>query len=822
MNAAVLQRMTATRSRQCLISVSMAVCSMIASAQAQSAKTPIWVDRQVVSQIRMDGIPAREQKMLATMPANFHFFGVAANSKVAEPQALTLHFATATQITTISSTPDFTLVAGGTCELDRWYEESDSCDLLVAFTPQGPGHRLGKVTITHTAGEALSLGLLGDANFPTVSFTPSLITTVPATVSSGTGLIDGAINLNIDNGDSLYIADTGNGAIRYIDSSGVMRSLATDETDPVGVAVDTFGEVYFSETSKNALFEIYDYGPVVSANGTGTDTCTASSPCILENEALSSPGQLSIDPYNNLFFANAAGNGAALSTVQPVPATFINLDDPFTYQESSADAFAVDADDNLYSLWVPEGGLNCEIVGQTLYDAENSIGAFTKVVGGRTCGFSGDGGLANGAEIGAEVGQIFFDAAGNLYFSDTKNNRVRRVDSGTGIIRTIAGNGTTGYKGDGGSATGASLGSPTGVAVDSQGQVYILTPSGTTAAQVVRKVETTGILSFGSVAQNTASATSIVNVANTGNGTLTFVNHTISGTNAADFSIDLNTTTCNFAAGNYLYSGYTCQIGVIFKPAALGAATATLTLLDNTANGTNRINLTGTGVAPAKAVVSPTTLTFASQAEGTSSAAKPVTLSNTGGLGLTINSYTFTGTDPTDYSQTHTCGTTLAAGATCTIEVTFKPATTGTLTATLSVATTAGTVTVTLSGAATTAAVKSAVILSAETNPAREGETVVFASKVGGGVSAFSSGMASTMWRRRGRDLPTGTVQLMEGNTVLEEVQLAAGSATFKLSNLSTGTHMLTAYYLGDNLHEPAASPAIQQVVNSESGKDRR
>jgi hypothetical protein len=819
MNAVVLQRVTATRFRRYLIFASIAVCSTIASAQAQSARTAIWVERQPASQISMSGASAREQAMLATMPANFHFFGVAGNSKVAEPQTLTLHFATATQITKISSTPDFTLVAGGTCEQDRRYEASDGCDLLVAFTPQGPGHRLGKVTITHTAGKAVSFGLLGNANFPTVSFTPSLITTVPATVSGGTGLIDGAVNLNIDSGDSLYIADTGNGVIRYVDSSGVMRTLASGYSSPLGVAVDTFGEVYFSETSANVLHEIYDYGPVVQINGTGTDDCTASSPCHLASEAVASPGQLSMDPYNNLFFVNAA-EGAALSTVQPLPATFINLYDPFPYQTNPSSAIAVDADDNLYSFW--SNGGECEIVAQSLYSAENSSVIFDKVVGGHTCGLSGDGGKANGAEIGSELGQMFFDLAGNLYFSDTNNNRVRRIDSGTGIIRTIAGNGTTGYKGDGGSATGASLGSPTGVTVDSQGQVYILSPSGTTAAQVVRKVETTGILAFGSIAQNTASATSIVNVANTGNGGLTFINDTISGTNAAYFSIDPNNTTCNFAAGNYLNPGYTCQIGVIFKPTALGAATATLTLLDNTANGTNRVNLTGTGVTPAKAVVSPTSLTFASQADGTSSAAKPVALSNTGGLGLTINSYTFTGADPTDYSQTHTCGTTLAAGANCTIEVTFKPATTGTLTATLSVATTAGTVTVTLSGSGAAAAVKPAVTLSAETNPAREGQTVVFASKVAAPQSSFSSALVSTRRHGHDRDLPTGTVQLVEGNTVLDEADLVAGSATFKLSNLSAGTHMLTAYYSGDNLHEPAASPAVQQVVNNSAFTDRR
>ena len=101
------------------------------------------------------------------------------------------------------------------------------------------------------------------------------------------------------------------------------------------------------------------------------------------------------------------------------------------------------------------------------------------MAGGRTCGFSGDGGRAGNAEIGASVGQFAFDIAGNFYFTDTDNNRVRRIDGATGIIHTVAGNGTVGSAGDGGPATSAHLNAPTGVAVDSQGQIYII--SGTTS-----------------------------------------------------------------------------------------------------------------------------------------------------------------------------------------------------------------------------------------------------------------------------------------------------------------------------------------------------
>src|SRR5208282_243002 len=155
---------------------------------------------------------------------------------------------------------------------------------------------------------------------------------------------------------------------------------------------------------------------------------------------------------------------------------------------------AVDAGDNIYSYY---GAGNCVIFAQS-YENAVTIGTIsTRVAGGRTCGFSGDGGKAGNAEIGASVGQFAFDIAGNFYFTDTDNNRVRRIDGATGIIHTIAGNGTAGNSGDNGPATSAHLNAPTGVAADSQGQVYII--SGTTSsatAQVVRKVGTNGDLVF--------------------------------------------------------------------------------------------------------------------------------------------------------------------------------------------------------------------------------------------------------------------------------------------------------------------------------------
>ncbi len=91
------------------------------------------------------------------------------------------------------------------------------------------------------------------------------------------------------------------------------------------------------------------------------------------------------------------------------------------------------------------------------------------IAGNGTQGYSGDGGPATSAELTAS--QVALDASGNVYFAD--DNQIRKITAGTGIITTIAGNGTTGYSGDGGPATSAALFEPAGVAVDDSGNVYI-------------------------------------------------------------------------------------------------------------------------------------------------------------------------------------------------------------------------------------------------------------------------------------------------------------------------------------------------------------
>lgn len=121
-----------------------------------------------------------------------------------------------------------------------------------------------------------------------------------------------------------------------------------------------------------------------------------------------------------------------------------------------------------------------------------ATGVITTAAG--TCtvnGYSGDGGLATNAEFSFPA-SVAVDVAGNLFISDTWNYVIRKVEAATGVITTVAGDGTQGYSGDGGLATNAQLGRPLGIAVDGNGNFYIADAYSNT----VRKVNaSTGVIS---------------------------------------------------------------------------------------------------------------------------------------------------------------------------------------------------------------------------------------------------------------------------------------------------------------------------------------
>jgi len=118
---------------------------------------------------------------------------------------------------------------------------------------------------------------------------------------------------------------------------------------------------------------------------------------------------------------------------------------------------------------------------------------------------------------------------------------------------------------------------------------------------------------------------------------------------------------------------------VTFKPEGTGARTGALSIDGNASAGTSGyVQLTGTGAGPT-ATVAPTWLSFGSQTVGTTSAAQTVTLTNTGAVALAVSKISSSG----DFAETNTCGSSVSAGASCTISVTFAPTAAGSRTGVL-------------------------------------------------------------------------------------------------------------------------------------------
>lgn len=202
------------------------------------------------------------------------------------------------------------------------------------------------------------------------------------------------------------------------------------------------------------------------------------------------------------------------------------------------------------------------------------------------------------------------------------------------------------------------------------------TPIGASTTPTISITPTS--LTFASQALNTTSASQNVVVTNTGNSAVTFTAISTSGDFAGAATAQCPT----------LGVEASCTFAITFTPTQSGARTGAITFTDNATGSPQTVTLNGTGAgANAPAVTfAPTSLTFASQALNTSSAAQAITLMNSGNAALTITGVTVTGANAGDFSETTTCGASVAAGANCSISVTFKPTAAGARTAAINVA----------------------------------------------------------------------------------------------------------------------------------------
>jgi sugar lactone lactonase YvrE len=293
------------------------------------------------------------------------------------------------------------------------------------------------------------------------------------------------IGIAVDPAGNLYIADTGNNRIRKVSVEGVMTTVAAGLHRAEGVAVDGSGNVYVTdyeavappcedcdETYAGRIVRIRPGGIVETIAGGGTDS-NDNVPAV--SALLETPRGIAVDAEGTLYVSDWMNNRVRRISPSGVISTAAGVNRSDGYCVYGGPGWAG------HPLpWNCPVGVALDAAG-TLYVAAtgnhrirkiSAQGDIADVAGSGVAGtYWGDGGRAEDAALSYPMG-LAIDGASNLYIADTGNSRVRKV-SPDGIITTVAGNGTSGYSGDGGPATSAQLRGPAGLAVDPSGNLYI-------------------------------------------------------------------------------------------------------------------------------------------------------------------------------------------------------------------------------------------------------------------------------------------------------------------------------------------------------------
>jgi len=319
--------------------------------------------------------------------------------------------------------------------------------------------------------------------------------------------VDSAGNIYITDYLDYRVREISGGAIATIAGTGAFGfggdggpATSAQVTYPDGIAVDSAGNIYFSEID-GRIREI-SKGIITTAAGNGTfgfegdnGPATAAQLYLPQGIAVDSAGNLYIaDEYNNRVREVSNGTMTTLAGATQGysgdngPATAAGLFLPQGVAvDSAGNVYIADTDDGRVRevsngvITTAAGNLGhptqvaVDGAGNVYISDANGVrklsgGIVLSVAGNGTVGFSGDGGPATSAQLYGAYG-IAADPAGNVYIADAGNNRIRKVSNG--IITTVAGNGTAGYSGDNGPAISAALNGPASVAVDTAGNLYI-------------------------------------------------------------------------------------------------------------------------------------------------------------------------------------------------------------------------------------------------------------------------------------------------------------------------------------------------------------
>ncbi|MGD0869192.1 MAG: IPT/TIG domain-containing protein [Bryobacteraceae bacterium] len=327
--------------------------------------------------------------------------------------------------------------------------------------------------------------------------------------------------LALDQNGNLYIADSKNNRIRIVSSTGIINTFAgTGQISPggastyndgglatnallhlpAGVAVDKSGNVYIADTGDNLIREVTTDGLINSIAGDSYGSYRGDAGPALAAE-LHSPEDVAVDSSGNVYIADSANAVIREITASTGIINYIagNVTAPTSGAVTGTPNVGYSGDGaaaNLAGLVEPFA-LALDSSGE-VYFAENgdsrirkidTKGNISTIAGNGTAGYSGDGSTGTNAELNFPTG-VAVDSSGNVYIADLVNLRIRKLTSG-GTISTVAGNGKYSYSGDGGQATSAQLNTPQAVAADSSGNLYIAD----TVNNVVRKVTAAGVIS---------------------------------------------------------------------------------------------------------------------------------------------------------------------------------------------------------------------------------------------------------------------------------------------------------------------------------------
>jgi sugar lactone lactonase YvrE len=272
-------------------------------------------------------------------------------------------------------------------------------------------------------------------------------------------------------GDSTITTVAGDGTEKY-KGDGV-PAISTSLFDPLGVAADTSGNIYIADTQNFRIRMVTkSTGTITTVAGDGTRRYKGDGG-LATSTGLGFPTGVAVDASGNIYIADEGTDRILMVTKSTGIITTVAGDGTFSYSGDgglatsarlrSPHGVAVDALGNIYIA---------DTLNYRVRMVTKSTGIITTVAGDGAREYKGDGGLATSAGL-YDPNSVAVDASGNVYIADTENNRVRMVTKSTGIITTVAGDGAREYKGDGGLATSAGLYNPHGVAVDASGNIYI-------------------------------------------------------------------------------------------------------------------------------------------------------------------------------------------------------------------------------------------------------------------------------------------------------------------------------------------------------------